>query len=80
MIPPHFTVTSDNPLMQEGFDFCFGNIIEVETERTSDGNSFVEALISSCLSYLIFHSYELLTMMSSRPSHPFSNIPIFQNP
>ena len=29
---------------------------------------------------MIFHSSELRTIMSSRPSHPFSNIMISQNP
>ena len=52
VVPPHFTVPSDNPLVQEGLNFCFGIIIEVENARTIDGNSFVKALLSWCLSSL----------------------------
>ena len=60
-------------------NLCFGKIIEVETAIKSDGNKFVKELPSQCLESLIFNSCELCTMMSSRPTHPFSNIPIFQN-
>ena len=52
VVPPECTITSDNPLMQEGLKPCFGIIIEVETARTSYGNSFVKALLSWCLSSL----------------------------
>ena len=38
--------------MQEGLNFCFGIIIEVENARTIDGNSFVKALLCCCISSL----------------------------
>ena len=46
VLPPHFMVPSEDPLMQEGFNLCCGKIIGVETSRTSDGNLFFKALIS----------------------------------
>ena len=59
-----FTDPSDDPLIQEGLNLCFGKIIEVETARTSDGNTFVKTLHSWYLASLIFHSSELRTMTS----------------
>ena len=78
VLPLHFTVSSENTRVQGYFNFCLGKMVEVETARKSDGNTFVKALLSQCLESLIFHSYELHTIMSSRPYHPFSNIPIFK--
>ena len=80
VLPTRFTVPSDNPRVQEALVFCFGKIIEVESARKSDENNCFKALLLWCLGSLIFHSYELCTIMSSRPSCPFYNIPIFQNP
>ena len=78
VLPTHFTVPSEKPLMQEGLNFCFGKIIEIETARTSDGNSFVVALLSRCISSFIFHSSKLRTILSTKPSRLFSNITIFK--
>ena len=55
-------------------------IMLVETARTSDVNTFVKSLLSWYLTSLIFHLSGFCTMMSSRPSYPFSDTPIFQNP
>ena len=46
MLPLQFTVPSYDPLVQEVLDLYFGAIIEVETTRKSDGNSFVKDLLS----------------------------------
>ena len=51
VLPLHFTVPSYDPLVQEVLDLYFGAIIEVETARKSDGNSFVKDLLSWWLSF-----------------------------
>ena len=42
----HFTVSYGEPLMQEGLNQCFDQIVEFETARTRDGNLFSKALLS----------------------------------
>ena len=49
VLPPHSTIPSDDPRVEEALNLRFLKTIYIETERTSDRNTFFKNLLSRWL-------------------------------
>ena len=76
ILPPHFTVGSDNPYVKEGMRACFGEILD------NFGHSCCEGALLLFLASIVYHSDDggfLMTTIAKNPNHPFMDIPILSN-
>lgn len=76
ILPPHFTVNSDNKYVKEGMRACFGVILD------NFGHCGVEGALLLFLASIVYHSKKggfLMQTIANHPNHPFLNIPILSN-
>lgn len=76
ILPPHFTVGSDNPYVKEGMRACFGVILD------NYGHCGCEGALLLFLASIVYHSDEggfLMETIAKYPNHPFMDIPILSD-
>ena len=75
VLPPHFRVGTENPLVMEGMKLCFGRIID------GFGGSGIEGALLLFLACIVYHADTfLLPQIAKNRNHPFLSIPLLSQP
>ena len=77
VLPPHFTVGLENEFVKNSMQRCFPNIMINLDEATR--TNFIGVLLR-CLASIVHHSDELMKVIQKNPGHPFSQVPILNQP
>ncbi len=72
-LPPHFIAGIEDEHINKAMELNFKNTYKM---AKSDNASNMIAILLRCLASIVHHSDSLLQVISSKPSHPFTNIPI----
>ena len=75
VLPPHFRVGTENPLVMEGMSLCFGRIID------GFGGCGIEGALLLFLASIVYHADTfLLPQIANNRNHPFLSIPLLSRP
>ena len=74
VLPPHFTVGMENEFVERGMKLCFGVILD------RYGGTGCQGALLLFLASIVYHREWLRKNIAYKANHPFSQIPILNNP
>ena len=79
VLPPHWTIGNpmENPTIKEAIELMYGDILKKWGE---DSHSDPTGLLCFVLPSVVYHSDFLQATIREFPGHPFSAIPVLNNP
>ena len=71
ILPPHFTVSAENPFIAEAFELTFGELGTI--------NPGSKGMLLTCLACIVYHSDFLYAEIAGSSGHSLSSLSLLQN-
>jgi len=77
ILPPHFMVGLENEMLKKALKMNFKYIFKLGEKEQYEN---IHSLLLRAFASVVYHSDALIEIASKRPSHPFYNIPVLNDP